>query len=101
MTSETLSLDYLARQAKSNMDEMRLVRKDLAEMMRLLTASYELTRRSERRQVELRDDLELMIKMELGGSMANIQTSIENSLARVEATVGDVIQRVQRLEDRT
>ncbi|HEV7251255.1 MAG TPA: hypothetical protein VGN93_30135 [Shinella sp.] len=101
MTSETLSLDYLARQAKSNMDEMRLVRKDLAEMMRLLTASYELTRRSERRQVELRDDLELMIKMELGGSMANIQTSIENSLARVVATVGDVIQRVQRLEDRT
>jgi hypothetical protein len=101
MTSETLSLDYLARQAKSNMDEMRLIRKDLAEMMRLLTASYELTRRTERRQVELRDDLELMIKMELGGSMANIQTSIENSLARVEATVGDVIQRVQRLEDRT
>lgn len=90
MTSETLSLEYLAKQAKSNMDEMRLIRKDLTEMMRLLVANYDLTRRNERRQVELRDDLELMIKMELGGSLANIQTSIENSLGRVEAAIGDV-----------
>ena len=101
MTSETLSLEYLARQAKSNMDEMRLIRKDLTEMMRLLTANYDLTRRNERRQAELRDDLELMIKMELGGSLANIQTSIENSLGRVETAIGDVVQRVDHLEGKS
>ena len=49
MTTDTVSLDFLAKQAKSNMDEMRLVRKDLADMMRLLNASYELTNRAQAR----------------------------------------------------
>lgn len=100
MTTETVSLDFLAKQAKSNMDEMRLVRKDLADMMRLLNGSYELTRRIERRQGELRDDMELMVKMELGGSLANIQTSIEASLSKIEDSIGDIARRVAALEDK-
>jgi Mg2+ and Co2+ transporter CorA len=98
MTTETVSLEYLARQAKANLDEMHLIRKDLADMMRLVNANYEFTRRNDRRQNELRDDLELMIKMELGGSLANIQTSIENSLSRIEDAVGDVARRVEIIE---
>lgn len=39
-----------------------------------------------------------MIKMELGGSPANMQTSIENSLSRIEASVSHVAQRVETLE---
>ncbi|UVC08797.1 hypothetical protein IHQ71_27350 [Rhizobium sp. TH2] len=98
MTTETVSLDFLAKQAKSNMDEMRLVRKDVADMMRLVNASYELTRRIERRQGELRDDIELMMKMELGGSLANIQTSIEASLSKIEESVSDIARRVEAVE---
>jgi hypothetical protein len=98
MTTETVSLDFLAKQAKSNMDEMRLVRKDVTDMMRLLNASYELTRRIERRQGELRDDIELMVKMELGGSLANIQTSIETSLSKIEEGISDVRRRMEALE---
>jgi Mg2+ and Co2+ transporter CorA len=101
MSTETVSLDFLANQAKANIDEMRLVRKDLIDMMRLVNANYELTRRIERRQGELRDDLELMVKMELGGSLANIQTSIEASLSRIEDSVGDIARRVKTLEDKT
>ena len=97
MTTETVNLDLLTKQAKSNMDEMRLVRKDLADMMRLVNASYELTRRVERRQGEIRDDLELMIKMELGGSLAN-QTTIEASLAKIEENVDHIAKRVETLE---
>jgi polyhydroxyalkanoate synthesis regulator phasin len=100
MTTESLSLESLVKQAKLNMDEMRQVRKDLADMMRLVNATYELTRRIERRHNELRDDIELMVKMELGGSLANIQTSIESSLSRIEETVGDVAQRVTNLESK-
>ena len=98
MTTESVSLDFLVKQAKSNMDEMRLVRKDLADMMRLVNASYELTRRVERRHLELRDDIELMVKMELGGSLANIQTSIETSLSKIAASVGEIAQRIDALE---
>jgi Mg2+ and Co2+ transporter CorA len=100
MTTDTVSLDLLVKQAKSNMEEMRLVRKDLADMMRLVNASYELTRRVERRHLELRDDIELMVKMELGGSLANIQTSIENSLSKIDESVGTIAQRIEALESR-
>ncbi|SIQ09755.1 hypothetical protein SAMN05880582_101717 [Rhizobium sp. RU20A] len=107
MTSETISLDFLARQAKAQLDDMRLLRQEMAGlrqemagMMRLMTANYDLVRRVERRESELRDDIELMVKMELGGSLANIQTAIETSLARIEKQVGDVGDRVSALEDR-
>ncbi len=98
MTTEAVSLDFLARQAKIQMDELPLLRKDVADMMRLLNGTYELTRRVERREAELRDDIELMVKMEIGGSLANIQTSIENSLSRIEDSVGSLAQRVDTLE---
>lgn len=100
MSTETINLDFLAKQAKLNMDEMRLLRKDVGEVMRLLNATYELTRRVERRQGELRDDIELMVKIELGGSLANIETKIEHSLSRVEETVMDIAHRVEALESK-
>jgi len=100
MPAETVSVEFLAQQARLNMDELRLLRKDVADMMRLLNATYELTRRVERREGELRDDIELMIKMEIGGSLANIQTALDGSLARIEDAVGDVVRRVEALENR-
>jgi len=100
MPTETVSVEFLAQQARLNMDELRLLRKDVADMMRLLNATYELTRRVERREGELRDDIELMIKMEIGGSLANIQTALDGSLARIEDAVGDVVRRVEALENR-
>jgi hypothetical protein len=39
--------------------------------------------------------------MELGGSLANVQTSIESSLARIEETLGGAVQRVATLENKT
>lgn len=98
MSTDNISLEFLAKQSKLQMDEMRLMRKDLGDMMRLLNATYDLTRRVERRETELRDDIELMVKMELGGSLANIQTAIESSLSRIEDSVRTVEKRVETLE---
>lgn len=93
MTTDNIGLDFLAKQSKLQIEELRQIRKDMADMMRLLNASYDLTRRVERRETELRDDIEVMIKMELGGSLANIQTTIDASLARIEQSIGDVARR--------
>ncbi|MFN3635656.1 MAG: hypothetical protein ACK4UZ_07970 [Rhizobium rhizophilum] len=98
MTTDNIGLDFLAKQSKLQIEELRQIRKDMADMMRLLNASYDLTRRVERRETELRDDIELMIKMELGGSLANIQTTIDASLSRIEQSVGDVARRVDTLK---
>lgn len=101
MTTDNISLDFLATQSKVQIEELRQVRKDMADMMRLLNATYDLTRRVERRETELRDDIELMIKMEIGGSLANTQSRIDESLSRIEASVHDVTQRVETLEGRS
>lgn len=98
MSTDNISLEFLAKQSKLQIDEIRLMRKDLGDMMRLLNATYDLTRRVERRETELRDDIELMVKMELGGSLANIQTAIESSLSRIEDSVRTVEKRVETLE---
>ncbi|KQW31188.1 hypothetical protein ASC71_02595 [Rhizobium sp. Root1240] len=101
MSTDNISLDFLAQQSKLQIEEMRQLRKEMADMMRLLNGTYDLTRRVERRETELRDDIELMIKMELGGSLANMQTTIDNALSRIEASIGDVGRRVQVLESKT
>ncbi len=101
MSTDNISLDFLAQQSKLQIEEMRQLRKEMADMMRLLNGTYDLTRRVERRESELRDDIELMIKMELGGSLANMQTTIDNALSRIEASIGNVGRRVQVLESKT
>ncbi len=100
MTTDNISLDFLAQQSKLQIEEVRQLRKEMADMMRLLNGTYDLTRRVERRETELRDDIELMIKMELGGSLANMQTAIDNALSRIEASISDVARRVQTLESK-
>lgn len=100
MTTDNISLDFLAQQSKLQIEEVRQLRKDMADMMRLLNGTYDLTRRVERRETELRDDIELMIKMELGGSLANMQTTIDSALSRIEASISDVARRVQTLESK-
>lgn len=101
MTTDNISLDFLAQQSKLQIEEVRQLRKEMADMMRLLNGTYDLTRRVERRETELRDDIELMIKMELGGSLANMQTAIDNALSRIEASISDVARRVQTLESKS
>jgi Mg2+ and Co2+ transporter CorA len=101
MTTDNISLDFLAQQSKLQIEEVRQLRKEMADMMRLLNGTYDLTRRVERRETELRDDIELMIKMELGGSLANMQTTIDGALSRIEVSISDVARRVQTLESKS
>jgi Mg2+ and Co2+ transporter CorA len=98
MADETVDLQFLARQGRQMLDEARQLRQEHVEMMRLLTATYEMARRVERRQAETRDDLELMLKMEIKGTLANLQTSIEASLSRSEDAVAALANRVEALE---
>ncbi|TPP10385.1 hypothetical protein [Rhizobium glycinendophyticum] len=98
MTTDDIRLGFLAQQSKLQMEELRQVRKDLADIMRLLNGTYDLARRIERRETELRDDIELMVKMELGGSLANMQTTMDNALSRSEASIGDVSRPAQTIE---
>lgn len=98
--SETLYLDFLGRQVQNLIDETRHLRKEVSDVRTLTLQTYEFTKRVERRNAELRDDLEVTIKMELGGGLANLQTAIENSLARIEGRFTTLERRVSLLEER-
>lgn len=97
MQDTTVDLSFLARQVQKLLDETRHLRKDVSEVRTLVLQTFEFARRVERRQSELRDDLEVTIKIEFGGGLANLQTSLEASLARIEGRF-DLSQRVDTLE---
>ena len=80
MAEETITLEFLARLCEQMLQEMRALRKEVAEIRTLTLQTIEYSRRIERRMTEQRDDLELMIKAELGGALAHMQTQMENHL---------------------
>ena len=61
-------------------DEMRLFRREQTGMRSPALATYERTKRLERRLEEVRDDLETAIKMEIMGCLANFESEMEKRL---------------------
>jgi hypothetical protein len=94
-----IDLTLLQRLAEQNLEEVRAVRNEMAQMRQemadvrrhtLLTSDF--ARRSDRRMSELKDDLELIVRSEVGGRLANAETRFENEHARLE-------RRIEALEE--
>ena len=98
MIEETIDLRFLAKQGQKIIEDMRAFRQEVSEVRTLALQTYDYSRRIERRQSELRDDLEIAIKMEFGGGLAHLQTVIESSLARIESMTKNLASRVEALE---
>jgi hypothetical protein len=78
MADEVITLEFLARLCQQTLQEARALRKEVADVRTLGLQTIDYARRIERRVGEQRDDLELMIKVELSGFLANMQTQLEN-----------------------
>ncbi|WP_105438601.1 hypothetical protein [Neorhizobium sp. T25_13] len=100
MSDEVVDLNFLAKLGQRTNDEIRALRKEVAEIRTLTIQTYEFSKRLERRQAEIRDDLELSIKIELGGALSHMQSTIEHSLVRIEDKVEEVADRVTAVEHR-
>jgi hypothetical protein len=103
MAEEAVTLEFLARLCQQTLQEARAARKDVADVRTLSLQTVEYVRRLdrrmgdiERRMSEMRDDLELMIKAELGGALANMQTQLENNLQPIQ----DKILELDKLDER-
>lgn len=101
MPETTVDLTFLSKQVQTLIEETRHLRKDVGDVRQLTLQSFEFKRRVERRQAELRDDLEVTIKMEFGGGFANFQTVVETSLGRIEGRFDALAERVESLEGKT
>lgn len=76
MSQETIDCSFLAKLGQETFDELKLLRGEVAEIRTLSLQSYEFVKRVERRQTEMREDLELAVTMELGGCVGHLQTII-------------------------
>lgn len=73
------------------LEQLRLVRSEMADLRTVTLASVDHSRRIERRLEEVRDDLELVIKSELMGRMGHFETRLEDRLERIERRL-DVVE---------
>jgi hypothetical protein len=80
MADDVITLEFLARLCQQTLQETRALRGEVADLRRLALQTIDYVRRLDRRMGEQRDDLELMIKAELSGGMAYMQTQLENNL---------------------
>ena len=79
---ETVNLEFLSRQQAQLLEEVRGLRQESRDVRKSFVGVSEHFSRQERRLTDLREDLESIIKLELGGAVANLETRIENYLER-------------------
>jgi hypothetical protein len=103
MADDVITLEFLARLCQQTLQEVRESRKEVGQIRSLALQTIEYARRIERRVdnvdrrvLEQRDDLELMIKAELGGQLAHVQTQFENYLQPIH----DKVLEIDKLADR-
>ncbi|WP_375452755.1 hypothetical protein [uncultured Devosia sp.] len=75
---ETVNLEFLGRQQTQLLDEIRALRQESRDIRKSFVGVSEHFSRQERRLGDFREDLESIVKVELGGAMANLETRLEN-----------------------
>ena len=97
MPPDAISLDFISRQYAQLLEEVKAARAENRELRRTFTLISEYFSRQERRFTELRDDVETMIKIEVGGAIANLETRLGNEF---EARIGKLEHRLSSVEER-
>ena len=98
MPQDTVNIQFFGKQLQGLIEETRHLRKEVSDVRSLTLQTYEFSKRVERRNAELKDDLEITIKVELGGGLNNLQAAIEGSLARIEGRFEGLEERVSVIE---
>ena len=100
MSGDRVSLELIGTVLRDMQAEQRAIRAENRESRGLLLSLAEQLRRLdrriddvERRIVEQRDDLELMIKAELMGRLGHFETQIDHRLGRIEDRVAALEHR--------
>jgi hypothetical protein len=88
--SDSVGFSLLIKLSEQTVSELRQIRKEMADVRTLALQSAEYNQRLNRRLTELADDLGLMVKSELMGQLANLETRIEIQLDRISERVAVV-----------
>ena len=101
---DNVSLEFLGRQQVVLLDEMKEMRREMRIIRQSFISISEHFSRQERRIGELRDDFQTMLRMEIGGAIANLETRLENYVddrfGAFDTRVAGVEVRLDRFESR-
>lgn len=83
----TVTLDMIGRLLREVQTDVRQNRRDVEIMLPVITSLVEQGRRTERNISELKDDLELMLRAELMGSVGHFRNQLERQLEELSDRV--------------
>ncbi|WP_116654565.1 hypothetical protein [Pelagibacterium sediminicola] len=91
---DTVNLDFLGRNLADIQRDQAQLRSDVMQVRQLILLVTEKIGRLERNSHEMTDDLTLMLKSELSGTLANLEDRIEALIDRRITTVEEKIDQV-------
>ncbi|MBJ7578922.1 hypothetical protein JHC09_13615 [Devosia sp. MC532] len=83
MKEHPVDLQFIARQLERVIDEQRSLRQEVGDVRSLVLAVSDQSRRLDRHLTDMQADLELTIKSEIAGRMANVESRIEARTDRI------------------
>lgn len=95
MAAETVDLTFLVQQQKLLLQELQALRQETRQVRAAFSNISEHFTRQERRLTDLREDVETMIKLEIGGAIANLETRFETNLAEQTNRLEAAIRRLE------
>lgn len=101
MAADNIDLAFLAKLARDNLAELKEMRREVTDVRRLALQTVDVLRKMEQRldarmtgldarMVAVRDDVELMIKSEIMGSLAYRDSIVEQKLDGLEARIAEL-----------
>lgn len=84
------TLDLLGRILREIQAEQRRHRVELSDVRTLVLAQVEQGRRMDRHITELRDDMKVMLKAEIMGSMGNYRTLVDHRVDELAGRIEDL-----------
>jgi len=94
MAEEAVPLEFIARKLDDIQAEQRAIRKDIRDVTKVALSTLDHGRRVERNLAELRrhldeirDDIELVVKSEIMGRFADVETRLD---ARLDQAINEI-----------
>ena len=96
MSPDTIDLTFIGRTLENIQREQRDIRKELGDIRQLALGIVDQGNRTDRRIVDLKDELELMIKAELMGRLAHFETRTVDSVVRAIDVLDEGVRRLEQ-----
>ena len=100
MSTDTVDLTFIGRQVKETNAAVQKMTSEVAEMRRAFLMLADKATRTDRHIAEVKDDIELLVKSELMGSILNLETKVaallEDHTSRLEGKLDEVLLALGR-----